>query len=197
MDRKPYTAADLTVLSLEEAVRKRAGMYFPAEPGSLGLLTGILQGVIGDALHADDGGHRPVDVEITAGLRFTVTDNQPLDLDDPGAPKPGFYGSLISMNRRVLAAAAALSTHTLIEVRAGGRGWRQELTGTTPGRPEPFTTSGQADGTRITFDLDPAFLAPDAAISTSPEHLRARRPGCEACASAQRDESLTIRDRRT
>src|ERR1700722_4044415 len=124
MDRKPYTAADLTVLSLEEAVRKRAGMYFPAEPGSLGLLTGILQGVIGDALHADDGGHRPVDVEITAGLRFTVTDNQPLDLDDPGAPKPGFYGSLISMNRRVLAAAAALSTHTLIEVRAGGRGWR-------------------------------------------------------------------------
>jgi DNA gyrase/topoisomerase IV subunit B len=195
MDRKPCTAADLTVLSFEVAVRKRAGMYLPAEPGSLGLPTGILQGVIGDALHAADGGHRPVDVEITAGLRFSVTNDQPPDLDDPGEPKPGFYGSLIGRSR-VLAAAAALSTRTLIEVRAGGRGWRQELTGTTPARPEPFTASGQADGTRVTFDLDPALLAPGAHIPTSPDHLRARGPGCETCASAPRDETLTIRDRR-
>jgi DNA gyrase/topoisomerase IV subunit B len=79
MDRKPYTVADLTVLTFEEAVRNRPGMYFPTEPDSLGLPAGILQGVIGDALHAADGSNRPVDVEITSGPRFTVTDDQPPD----------------------------------------------------------------------------------------------------------------------
>jgi len=154
---------------LEEAVRNRPGMYFPTEPDSLGLPVGILQGVVGDALHAADGSHRPVDVEITSGLRFTVTDDQPPDLDDLGEPKPGFYGSLIGWGR-VRAAAAALSTRTLIGVQVGG--------------------------TWVTFDLDPAFLAPGAVISTSPEHLRASDPGCQTCASTQRNDTLTIRDHR-
>lgn len=195
MARKAYSAADITVLSFEEAVRKRPGMYFAAEPDSPDLPTSILQGVINDALHAAGGGHRPVDVEIAADLSFTVTDDQALDLDDLGEPKPGFYGSLIGKSRWALAAAAALSTSTLIEVRAGGRGWRQELAETAPVPPETFTASGQADGTRIAFDLDPAFLAPGAVISTSPERLRPRVPGCETCASGQRG-TLTIRDRR-
>src|SRR5579862_4633869 len=128
MDRKAYSAASITVLSFDEAVRKRPGMYFGAGPESPDLPTGILQAVTNDALHAVGGGtHRLVNVDVTADLCFTVTDDQPPDLDDLGQPKPGFYGSLISWSRWALAAAAAFSTRTLIEVHAGGQGWRQEL----------------------------------------------------------------------
>lgn len=196
MDRKAYTAANITLLSFEEAVRKRPGMYFGADAGSPDLPTSILLAVISDALHPAEGeGHRPVDAEVTADLRFTVTDDQPQDLNDLGQLKPGFYGSVIVRRRWALAAAAAFSTRTLIDVRAGGRGWRQELTGTIPTRSEQFTAPGQADGTRVTFDLSTAYLAPGAVISTSPEQLQPRY-GCGACTSAQREETLTIRDRR-
>ena len=167
VDRKAYTAADITVLSFEEAVRKRPGMYFRTGPESPDLPTSILLEVVYDALHPADGGHRQVDVEVTADLRFTVTADQPPDLDDLGEPKPGLYGSLIGKSRWALAAAAALSTRTHIEIWADGRGWRQELTGTIPARPEPFTASAQADGTRVTFDLSSAFLPAGAVISTS------------------------------
>jgi len=198
LDREAYiySAADITLLSFEEAVRKRPVMYFGAGSASPDLPTSILRGVINDALHPVGGGHRRADAEVTADLRFTVTDDQLPDLDHLGEPRPGFYGSLIGKTRWALAAAAALSTRTLIEVRAGGRGWRQELTGTAPDRPEPFTASGQADGTRVTFDLSTAFLGPGAVLSTSPEQLRPCGLSCGACSSAHRDDTLTIRDRR-
>lgn len=198
MDRKVYTAAEITVLSFEEAVRKRTGMYFAVAPDSPALPTNVLRGVIDDALHPAGGGaHRTVDIEVTADLRFTVTDDQPPDLDGLREPEPGFYGSLLGKRRWALAAAAALSSRTLVEVRAGGRGWRQELTRTTPALPEPFAAPGEASGTRVTFELDAAFLAPGASISTSPGQLRARGIGCATCASTVRVETLTVRDRRS
>jgi hypothetical protein len=70
------------------AARKRPRMYFAAGSESPDLPTSILLAVISDALHAVGGGHRPVDVEVTADLRFTVTDNQPPDLNDLGQPRP-------------------------------------------------------------------------------------------------------------
>lgn len=139
MDREAHSAASATVRSFEDSVRKRTGMYFAAGWESPDLPTCILRAVIGDALHALNGDHHHVDVEVVGDLRFTVADDQPPDLNDLGQPKPGFYESLISQRRWALAAAAALSTRTLIEVRADGQGWRQELTGTTPMPPEPFT----------------------------------------------------------
>jgi hypothetical protein len=196
LDRKAYSAANITVLSFEDAVRKRPGMYFAAGPESPDLPTGVLRAVIGDALHAPNGDHHHVDVEVAGDLRFTVADDQPPDLNDLGRPKPGFYESLISQKRWALAAAAALSTRTLIEVRADGQGWRQELTGTTPAPPEPFTASGQASGTRATFDISAAFIAPGAVISTSPEQLQPRDSRCDACSSRHQDENLTILDHR-
>jgi hypothetical protein len=197
MDRDDYTAAHITVLSFEEAVRKRTGMYFAVAPDSPDLPASILRCVAEDALHPASGGrHCTVDVEVTADLCFTVTDDQPLSLDDLGEPKPGFYDSLLDRRRWTLAAAAALSSRTLIEVRASGRGWRQELTGTAPARPEPFAAPGEADGTRVTFELDAAFLVPCAVIPTSPEQLRAWGVGCATCPGPPRAEALTIRDRR-
>jgi hypothetical protein len=197
MDRRVYTAADITVLTFEEAVRKRTGMYFAVAPDSQALPTNILQGVIDDALHpADGGGHCTVGVEITGDLRFTVADDQPPALDGFSEPESGCYGSLFSRRRWMLAAAAALSSRTLVEIRAGGRGWRQDLTGTAPSRPVPFDAPGEASGTRATFELDAAFLAPGAIISTSVEQWPARGNGCPVCAGTSRAETLTIRDLR-
>jgi DNA gyrase/topoisomerase IV subunit B len=78
VDREAYTTADITVLSFQDSVRNRTGMYFGVEPHSPDLATNILRGVIDDALHPAGGGaHRTVDIEVTADLRFTVTDDQP------------------------------------------------------------------------------------------------------------------------
>jgi DNA gyrase/topoisomerase IV subunit B len=197
MGRDEYTAADITMLSFEEAVRKRTGMYFRVAPDSPDLPANILGGAIDDALHPVGGGHCTVEVEVTGNLRFTVTDDQPLSLDGAGEPEPGFYGSLLGKRRWALAAAAAFSSRTLIEVRVGGRGWRQELSGTVPARLEPFAAPGEADGTRVTFELDAACLAPGAVIPASLEHLRAWAVGCATCPGPLRADALTIRDRRS
>jgi DNA gyrase/topoisomerase IV subunit B len=194
MDRDEYAAAHITLLSFEEAVRKRTGMYFGVARDSPDLPTNVLRAVIDDALHPVGDGHCTVDIAVTADLSFTVIDDQPLSLDDLGEPKPGFYDSLVDRRRWALAAAAALSSRTLIEIRASQRGWRQELTGVVPARPEPFAARGEADGTRVTFELDPAFLAPGAIISTSPERLRAWGAGCATCADPSRADALTVRD---
>jgi DNA gyrase/topoisomerase IV subunit B len=196
MDRE-YTAADITVLSFEDSVRKRTGMYFAVAPNSPDLPTNIVRGVIDDALHsARASAHHTFEIEVTGDLRFTVADDQPPALDERGEPKQGFYGSMIDKARWALAAAAALSTHTLIEIRAGGRGWRQELTGSIPTLPEPFAAPDESDGTRVALELDAAFLATDAAISTSPDRLQPRGTGCATCAGTPRATTLTIKDRR-
>jgi len=192
-----YTAADIKVLSFEDAVRKRTGMYFAVAPNSPDLPTNIVRGVIDDALHpVGNDAHHTVDIEITTDLCFMVTDDQPPAFDDVGEPMPGFYGSLIDKRRWALAAAAALSSHTLVEVRAGGRGWRQELTGATPNSVEPFAAAGESDGTRVTFQLDADFIASGAAIITEIHQLQPRGKGCATCADTPRAGTLTVRDRR-
>lgn len=192
-----YTAADIKVLSFDESVRKRTGMYFAVAPNSPDLPTNIVRGVIDDALHpVGNGPHHTVDIEITTDLRFTVTDDQPPAFDDVGEPMPGFYGSLIDKRRWALAAAAALSSHTLVELRVGGRGWRQELTGVTPRSVEPLPTAAERDGTRVTFQLDADFISPGAAITTEIHQLQPRGNGCATCADAPRADTLTVRDQR-
>jgi hypothetical protein len=196
VNREAYSAGHITVLSFEEAVRKRTGMHFRVAPDSPELPSSILRGVIQDALHPAGGGHCTVVAEVTADLCFTVADDQSLFLSDLGEPEPGFYDALIDKRRWALAGAAALSSRTTIEIKAGGRGWRQELTGVVPAHPEAFAAPGEADGTRATFELDAGFLAPGAPISTSPERLRAWEADCDRCAGLRRADVLTIRDRR-
>jgi hypothetical protein len=90
------------VVTFEEAVRKRPGMYFGAGRESIELPTCILQSVVDNALHGvpGDHGHGPVAVEVTADLRFTVADGQAADLDSRGERMPGYYGSVIGPRRR-------------------------------------------------------------------------------------------------
>jgi hypothetical protein len=103
---------------------------------------------------------------------------------------------MIDKTRWALAAVAALSTRTLIEIRAGGRGWRQELTGSIPTFPEPFAAPDESDGTRVALELDAAFVATSAAISTSPDRLQPRGTGCATCARTPRATTLTMQERR-
>ncbi|GIH93932.1 hypothetical protein ACFFMN_15730 [Planobispora siamensis] len=55
MERQRYSAADITVLSWDEAVRKRLAMYFGVDRRHPDLPTRILAALIMDALHRHDG----------------------------------------------------------------------------------------------------------------------------------------------
>ncbi|MFJ8863801.1 hypothetical protein ACIRD8_36015 [Streptomyces sp. NPDC102451] len=168
-----YTADQIQMLAFEEHVRARPAMYFRVGRDSPELPTEVLQRVVWDALHHSDGTHGQISVEIRSDLNFTVEDDQRHAVDEQGRPLPGFFGSLLDRERWAPAAAAVLSVRTVVEVRIGGRGYRQELTGTTAtGVWEEFATS-EPSGTRTTFHLDPSYCGPDEAIAWSllPEEL--------------------------
>ncbi|MEU6315338.1 hypothetical protein [Streptomyces sp. NPDC047014] len=159
-------------MSFEESVRAHPAKYFGVGRDSPELPTEILQRVVEDALHhPGDGTHGRIVVEIASDLCFTVRDDRPPAAGEGGTPRPAFHDS-----RRAPAAAAALSTRTVVEVRRQGRGHRRELAGTVPaGAPEEFPAPGDPDGTRTTFHLDPAYIAPGEAIAWAlrPEELHA------------------------
>ncbi|SNY44938.1 hypothetical protein [Paractinoplanes atraurantiacus] len=156
-----YSAADLTVLSMTDAVRRRPGMFFAPGPD---LATRVLCTVIGHAFHPAAtvaAAHTPrVVADITAGLAFSVTDDQAAA--DPDRPRLGYDGTLLTPERWSYAAAVAVSTHTSVETWRDGRGFRQSLTGLHPLKPpEPLTAPAGA-GTRVAYVLDPAFFGPAA-----------------------------------
>jgi hypothetical protein len=114
----------------------------------------------------------PVDVElrVDADLTFTVTDNGDVPCAD-GVPLLDRNGCLLDRRRWALAAAAAVSRRASVEVHAGRRRWRQAMTGTVPdGEPED---RGPSDGplTTITFELDPGYFGPDAALPADTAYL--------------------------
>ncbi len=188
-----YTADQIQVLTFEEHVRARPAMYFRVGRDSPELPTEVLQQVIWDALHHRDGTHGQISVEIGSDLNFTVEDDQRRIAVEHGRPVPGFFGSLIDKERWAPAAAAALSVCTVVEVWLDGRGYRQELDGTTAiGAWEEFATSKPC-GTRTTFHLDPSYCGPDEAIAWSllPEELHGQE--CDARPSPV---TLPIRDLR-
>ncbi|WP_411137967.1 hypothetical protein [Streptomyces sp. C10] len=176
-----YTADQITAVTFEESVRARPAMYFRVGRDGPELPTEVLRTVVWDALHHRDGTHGQVSVEINSDLSFTVVDDQPHTADDSGLPFPGFHGSLLDRERWAPAAAAALSGRTLIEVWVDGRGYRQELAGSTPGGPwEEFATP-EANGTRTTFELDPAYCAPAEAIAWNLIPSEVLGEGCDRC----------------
>ncbi|MEU8145436.1 hypothetical protein [Nonomuraea sp. NPDC048901] len=124
-----------------------------------------------DALHLQDGEHRKANVEIISDLRFSVVDDQIRETDEQGAPKLDHLGSLLDRRRWIQAAATALSAHTIIEVWTEGRGYRQELVGTRPLAPPRAIVAPVRDGTLATYELDPLYFVPGAAIATSFEDL--------------------------
>jgi hypothetical protein len=193
-----YSAADITVLEFDEAVRKRPGMYFGVGPTDPRLATRVLSAVVGGAFHPPAKVapvHSPVVVaEITADLAFSVTDNRADALTGEGTPRQGYYGSLLTSNRWKSAAASAVSARTTVDVWRDGRGLRQELAGLRPTGPPTEFAGPAGEGTRVAYLLDTGYLDPASAITTDLGGLDLHGPGCAPPAGPG---SVLLRDLRT
>ncbi|TVT23773.1 hypothetical protein FNH05_32860 [Amycolatopsis rhizosphaerae] len=171
-DPAEYTAGAIGAVSFEQSVRNRPEMYFRCPREDPALPAAVVRAVVAEARAARADGPTRVRVVFEDDHRFTLIDDAAPDLGPDGRPLAGFYGSLLARRRWALAAAAALSARTGVEVSAGGRGWRQELAGTVPvGPPSPDGPTG-APGTRVTFELDPGHLAPGAALPRDAAEVR-------------------------
>ena len=192
-----YTAADITVLTLAESVRKRPGMYFGAVPTDQDFATEVLCAVVGHAFHpaaAVATRHTPhVAADITADLAFAVTDDQAETLTDHHfLPRLGYEESLLTHTRLTSAAAAAVSSRTVVEVWRDGRGFRQTLVGLRPVEPPAEFLCPTGAGTRVAYVLDPAFFG-SAAITTDIAALDVHGP---YCTDAVGPGEVLIRDHR-
>jgi DNA gyrase/topoisomerase IV subunit B len=191
-----YSAADITVLTMADAVRKRPGMYFGVGRGDPHLATAVLCAVVGHAFHPAAkvaASHTPhVVAEITADLAFAVTDDQADTLTGTGVPRLGYEGSLLTADRWSSAAAAAVSSRAVVEVWRAGQGFRQTLAGLRPVEPPAEFDAPAGAGTRVVFILDPAFLG-SSVITTDIATLDVHGPYCtEAAGSGE----VIVRDHR-
>jgi DNA gyrase/topoisomerase IV subunit B len=191
-----YSLADLTIVEFDDSVRGRPGMYFGASRTDPRLATWVLRTVVGHAFHPATraaASHTPdVVAEVTADLAFSVTDDQAETLVGRDLPQLGYFGSLLTPVRWSSAAAAAVSSQTLVEDWRDGRGFRQRLNGARPVEPPvPFTAAAGA-GTRVAYLLDPAYfgstviLAEIAALDVHGPH----------CTDPAGPSTVLIRDRR-
>lgn len=167
-----------------EVFRNRPRMYFGADRGDPRLATLVASIVARDAFHP--GHATTIVVDITGDLAFTVTD----DVSDPDMPRLGHGGTLIAPGRWSLAAAAAVSLDTTVEVWRNGRGYRQRLAGLVPvGEPLRFVAPG-GSGTRTSYVLDPAFFGTSALTADIDPHG-------PHCCEPPGPGSVTINDLRT
>ncbi|MFM9610340.1 hypothetical protein DF268_13755 [Streptomyces sp. V2] len=162
MTANEYDASQITVLSLEESVLRRPGMHFRVGLRDPRLTGEVLSAVVGHFLHPATELAEPhslrVEVEIHGDLEFSIADDRADAIDAEGHPLRGYNDSLIGMNRYFAAAAAVLSTETLVEVWRDGTGFRQLLRRLQPlAEPAEFTPP-PAEGTRFRFRLDPAHF---------------------------------------
>jgi DNA gyrase/topoisomerase IV subunit B len=181
-DTNTYSAADIQLLEFDDAVRKRPGMYFGASHENTELATRVLCSVLGHALHPAAGvapSHTlRARAEISADLAFSVMDDQANPFDAQGLPRLGYYGTLFGPDRWISAAAAAVSSRAVVEIWRDGRGFHQELAGLRPVGPPEELEARDGCGTRVTFELDPAYFGPNVAISTDLGSLDLHSPHC-------------------
>ncbi|MEV1157196.1 hypothetical protein AB0J27_17555 [Micromonospora chokoriensis] len=151
-----YAGMKITLLELDESVRRRPGMYFGAKPH---LATSVLTAVVIASLHPGPKAapSDPCDVtaEILDDLAFSITDNWPTG---PGGSTKGYFGSVLTSYRWVHAAAAAVSTRTTVETWHAGHAVRQQLSGLRPAGPPQAIDAPGGTGTTMTFHLDPAYV---------------------------------------
>ena len=175
MAQGEYSSANIKILEFDDVVRRRPGMYFGIALDDPRLPTRVLHHVIDHAVHPMPHMAGPhgvvVEVEILGDLAFVISDDQLCRPELSRVLEHGYFGSVLCSDRWALAAAAALSRRTVVEVWQDERGLRQELTGLRPvGPPESFTAPG-GRGTTVTIELDPDLLRPGAAITTDIEAI--------------------------
>lgn len=197
MAENTYGAADIHVLEFDEAVRARPGMYFGVGPEDPALATQVLCRVLDHALHPAARLARAhtasVHAEILGDLSFAVTDDQIGPVDEHGVPRRGYQDSLLGTDRWMLAAAAAVSSHSFVEIWQDGRGFRQELARLRPTSAPERCDAPSGGGTKATFHLDPAYVGHDAAITRDLNTLDLHGPHCTEPAGPGQ---VTIRDLR-
>ena len=197
MTEHGYSAADITVLTMADAVRKRPGMYFGVGRGDPRLATEVLCAVVGHAFHPAAkvaARHTPhVVAEITADLAFAVTDDQADTLTGTGVPQLGYEGSLLTADRWSSAAAAAVSSRAVVEVWRAGQGFRQTLVGLRPVEPPAEFDAPAGAGTRVVFILDPAYFG-SSVITSDIAALDVHGP---YCAEAVGSGEVIVRDHRS
>jgi hypothetical protein len=84
---------------------------------------------------------------------------------------------MLPVQRWSSAAAAAVSSRTIVEVWHDGRGFRQTLAGLRPLAPPARFSAPAGAGTRVAHVLDPAFFG-TAVITTDIAALDVHGPDC-------------------
>jgi hypothetical protein len=170
-----YSAADITVLEFPESVLRRPGMYFGVGASNPAMPTRILEHAVGHALHPATRlapVHVPiVRADIMGNLAFTIADDQAVFGD-------GYQGGILCCPRWELGAATVFTKHAIVEVWQHNHGLHQHLDHGHPIGPAREFTPATARGTRVTLHLDPALLAPGAAITTDLAALDLHGPDC-------------------
>ena len=187
-----YSAEHLQVYEFDEGVRHRPAMYFRVGQGNPRLPTEVLAAVVGHVLHPATA-VAPVhtgriEAVVLDDLTFSVTD----DLDDETAD-PGYLDTLIAGWRYLAAAAAALSTRTVVEVWRDGSGFRQELAGMKPASDPTEFDAPPGTGTRMTFELDVEFAGAGSVITHELDGLDFHGPDCYPTPGSA---PITLTDRR-
>lgn len=187
-----YDASDIQVIDFDEHVRTHPEMYFGARHSGPDTATRVLSAVLGHALHPATRlapvHTARVEAEIQGGLTFWVADDLVADAQDAAWPRLGYYGTLLGPDRWTCAAAAALSTRTVVEMWRDGRGFRQELSGL---RPVEVIDAPAGKGTKVLFELDSTWAG--TALSTDLASLDLHGPDCDAPVGPGR---VTLRDLR-
>ncbi|ROO88104.1 hypothetical protein EDD29_5762 [Actinocorallia herbida] len=175
-----YSAADITVLEFDEAVRKRPGMYFEVGLDDPRLPMKLLEAAARHALHpatrVAEVHSLVAAIDILDDLCFQVTIKQRHAWAD--SPLLGYFDSLIGPEWWLLAAIATLCGTTSVDVWSEDRAFRQELTGLRPSGPPERIGSPMGSGIRIAFTLDEQILPAGTALPTELESLDAHGPDC-------------------
>ncbi|WP_433171834.1 hypothetical protein [Actinoallomurus sp. CA-150999] len=177
-----YSAADIIVLELDEAIRKRPGMYFGVGLRDPRLPVSLMCAVGGHVLHPPA---RTAEVhslqgliEISGDRSFTVMLDLPPSWDEPDLPAPDHFYSLNGAGWWLLAAVMALCEKVVVEVWRDDHAFRQELAGIRPLSVPERIDPPPGSGTRVTFALDPEYVGHDMAFPSDLEHLDLHGPDC-------------------
>jgi hypothetical protein len=177
-----YSAADITVVEFDQAVRERPGVYFGVGLRDPGLPAALLCAVGGHVLHppartAEAHSLQGL-IEISGDRDFTAVLDLPPSRDEPNLPATNYFDYLNGAGWWLLAAVMALCERVLVEEWQDDHAFRQEFAGIRPRSvPEPIEPP-PGRGIRVTFALDPEYAGHDTAFPADLEHLDLHGPDC-------------------
>ena len=177
-----YSADDIVLVEFDESVRTRPSIYFDASVGSPVFATAVLESVASHALHpaavvASERHTLRSTVDVVGDRSFAITIHCPQDLS--AGPLLGYFDSLLTPRWMSLAATAAISERTVVEVWSEGVGFRQDLAALRPQAPPERYNAPVGSGLRMATHLDSTHVGPNFAFPTSLQGLDLHGPYCD------------------